>query len=149
RDGRRPARAQLALQPGHVRRGRRGHRGGPAGRGGAAPPARRCAERLMGGHDPVTVWTTIIVVAAIVAAGRWVFLVLPRDWRPRGLLEQALAHAPLAALAGLVAPRVLASLFEPAPGATALAGLGDPRLLAAVAAIAAVHWRRNVFVGVV
>lgn len=103
----------------------------------------------MGDHEPVAVWTTIIVVAAIVAAGRWVFLLLPRDWRPRGLLEQALSHAPLAALAGLVAPQVLASLLEPTPGATALAGLGDPRLLSAVAAIAAVHWRRNVFAGVI
>jgi len=101
-----------------------------------------------GSHDPLVVWTTIIVVAVIVAAGRWVFLVLPRDWRPRGLLEQALSHAPLAALAALVAPQVLAPLLEPAPGGSALAGLGDPRLLSALAAIAVVHWRRNVFAGV-
>ncbi len=72
-----------------------------------------------GGHDPVFVWTTIAVVAVIVAAGRWVFLLLPRDWRPRGLLEQALSHAPLAALAALVAPQVLAPLLEPAAGSPA------------------------------
>lgn len=102
----------------------------------------------MGNHDPVTTWSTIVVVAMIVAAGRWVFLVLPREWRPRGLLEQALSHAPLAALAALVAPQVLAPLFEAAPGAGMFAGLADPRLLAALAAIAAVHWRRNVFAGV-
>ncbi|MEB2319339.1 MAG: AzlD domain-containing protein [Pseudomonadota bacterium] len=102
----------------------------------------------MNGHDLVSVWTTIIVVAVIVAAGRWVFLILPREWRPRGLLEQALSHAPLAALAALVAPQVLAPLLDPAPGA-ALGGFADPRVLAAIAAIAAVHWRRSVFAGVV
>jgi len=100
-----------------------------------------------GGHDPVFVWTTIAVVAVIVAAGRWVFLLLPRDWRPRGLLEQALSHAPLAALAALVAPQVLAPLLEPAAGSPA--ALADPRLLSAMAAIAVVHWRRSVFLGVV
>ncbi|MFA7504517.1 MAG: AzlD domain-containing protein [Burkholderiaceae bacterium] len=102
----------------------------------------------MSGHDSATVWITIIVVAVIVALGRWVFLVLPREWRPRGLLEQALMHAPLAALAALVAPRVLAPLLDPAAGAGALAGLVDPRLLSALAAIVAVHWRRSVFAGV-
>jgi branched-subunit amino acid transport protein len=102
-----------------------------------------------GTHDPVFVWTTIGVVAVIVAAGRWVFLFLPREWRPRGLLEQALSHAPLAALAALVAPQVLAPMLDPTPGASPLAGLGDPRVLSALAAIAVVHWRRNVFAGVV
>ncbi len=103
----------------------------------------------MGSHDPAAIWSTIVVVAVIVAAGRWVFLVLPREWRPRGLLEQALSHAPLAALAALVAPQVLAPLLGAEPGAATLAGLADPRLLSALAAIAAVHWRRNVFAGVV
>ena len=102
-----------------------------------------------GGHDPFFVWTTIAVVAVIVAAGRWVFLVLPREWRPRGLLEQALSHAPLAALAALVAPQVLAPLSDAAPGTGGLAGLADPRLLSALAVIVVVHWRRNVFAGVV
>ncbi len=101
-----------------------------------------------GGHDPFFVWTTIAVVAVIVAAGRWVFLVLPREWRPRGLLERALSHAPLAALAALLAPQVLAPLLDPAPGVPALAGLLDPRLLSALVAIVVVHWRRNVFAGV-
>lgn len=103
----------------------------------------------MGPYDPATIWSTIFVVAAIVAAGRWVFLVLPREWRPRGLLGQALSHAPLAALAALVAPQVLAPLFETAPGDGTLASLGDPRLLSALAVIVVVHWRRNVFAGVV
>lgn len=103
---------------------------------------------MIGHDDPVMIWSTIIVVAAMVAACRWVFLVLPRQWRPRGVLEQALSHAPLAALAALVAPQVLAPLFGTAPGAGALAGLADPRLLSALAAIAVVHWRRNVFAGV-
>ena len=102
-----------------------------------------------GGHDPLFVWSTIAVVAVIVAAGRWVFLVLPREWRPRGLLEQALSHAPLAALAALVAPQVLAPVLDPAAGAPTWAGLVDPRVLSALVAIAVVHWRRNVFAGVV
>lgn len=97
---------------------------------------------------PAHVWAAIAVIAVIVAVLRWVFLLLPREWQPRGLLAQALSHAPLAALAALVAPQVMAPLLEPTADADLLARLADPRLLSAVVAIACVQWRRNVFAGV-
>lgn len=77
------------------------------------------------------VWATILLLTLVIVALRNAFLVLPREWLPRGTLERALRYAPLAALAALLAPEVLQPVLQ-APG-FAWAGLVDPRVLSALA----------------
>ncbi len=87
------------------------------------------------------VWTTILLLTLVIVALRNAFLVLPREWLPRGTLERALRYAPLAALAALLAPEVLQPVLR-APGFS-LAGFVDPRVLSALAAAAVSRLTHN------
>lgn len=81
------------------------------------------------------VWTTIALLTLAIVALRNAFLVAPRAWLPRGIVERALRYAPLAALVALVAPEVLHSLLEPAaPEAARAAAAAAPGQFAALAA---------------
>ncbi len=87
----------------------------------------------------VDVWITTGVLTLVIVVLRNAFLVAPRAWLPRGIVEHALRYAPLAALVALVAPEVLSSLLSPAarPGAAGLPALlaTDPRVVSALALI--------------
>jgi branched-subunit amino acid transport protein len=87
------------------------------------------------------IWTTILVLTAVVIAIRNVFLVAPRDWLPRGTFERALRYAPLAALVALVAPELMQPVLR-APGFSPW-GLVDPRVLSALAVVLVSRWSRN------
>lgn len=86
------------------------------------------------------IWITIAVLTLVIVALRNAFLVAPRAWLPRGVVERALRYAPLAALVALVAPEVLSSLTGPA-GPLATSGvpapLDSPAVFQALGALAA------------
>ncbi|UCE30972.1 MAG: AzlD domain-containing protein [Burkholderiales bacterium] len=96
-------------------------------------------------YSSTQIWIAIVLLTVIVTAARSTFLLLPRSLRPRGLLARALDFAPVAALAGIVAPDVLAPLGAAEAGLLALAA--DARLPAAVALVAVASYTRNAFAG--
>ncbi|MCM5570650.1 AzlD domain-containing protein [Burkholderiaceae bacterium FT117] len=87
------------------------------------------------------IWTTILMLALVIVGLRNAFLVLPRDWLPRGTLERALRYAPLAALVALLAPELAQPILR-APGFS-WAGFVDPRVLSAVVVIVVSRVTRN------
>jgi branched-subunit amino acid transport protein len=91
------------------------------------------------------VWLIIALLTAIVVVMRNVFLFVPRSWQPRGLLQQALRYAPLAALAALVAPEILSGVR--ASGVWSAASLADPRLASAFVLIAVTRLSGSAFAG--
>jgi branched-subunit amino acid transport protein len=93
----------------------------------------------------VRVWLIIALLTLIVVVMRNVFLFAPRSWQPRGFLQQALRYAPLAALAALVAPEMLAGVR--AQEAWTAASLSDPRLASALVLIAVTRLSGSAFAG--
>ena len=93
------------------------------------------------------IFAALFGVAAVVFITRNVFVFLPRHWQPRGPLERALRHVPIAALAGLTAPQALAVLRASAPDLGLI--LLDARLPAAIVTLAVACWRRSALAGMV
>jgi branched-subunit amino acid transport protein len=81
----------------------------------------------------VQVWAAIAGLVAVVFVTRNVFVVVPPRWQPRGAMERALRHAPLAALVALTVPQVVGPLIDAGVDVTAL--WHDARLPAAVATL--------------
>ncbi|HOB93965.1 MAG TPA: AzlD domain-containing protein [Aquabacterium sp.] len=88
------------------------------------------------------------LLALVTLGARSFFVLLPRRWQPRGRVEQALRHAPLAALLALIAPEVTrqlpAALQQPGP-LWALAT--DARLASALVLVAVVRTTRSTLWG--
>ncbi|ODT35693.1 MAG: hypothetical protein ABS55_08390 [Lautropia sp. SCN 70-15] len=82
------------------------------------------------------VWTTILLLTLVIVGLRNTFLVLPRDWQPRG--------TPLVAL---LAPEILQPILR-APG-FAWGGFVDPRVLSAVAVAVVSRATRNALAALV
>jgi len=93
------------------------------------------------------VWVIIVMITVMVVIMRNVFLFAPRSWQPRGLLQQALRYAPLAALAALVTPQMLAGV-RAQQGALGPELLADPRLASALVLIAVIRLSGNAFAGI-
>lgn len=93
------------------------------------------------------VWVIILMITVMVVIMRNVFLFAPRSWQPRGLLQQALRYAPLAALAALVTPQMLAGV-RAQQGALTPELLADPRLASALVLIAVIRLSGNAFAGI-
>lgn len=91
------------------------------------------------------IWLAIAGLVVLVFVTRNLFMVLPQRWQPRGALERALRHAPLAALAALVVPQAAGSLL--ASHATPASVWQDGRLPAAVVALLVARLARNPFAG--
>jgi branched-subunit amino acid transport protein len=91
------------------------------------------------------IWAAIAGLVVVVFLTRNVFVVLPPRWQPRGAVERALRHAPLAALVALTVPPALGPLLEAGVGAAAV--WHDARLPAAVATLLAAWLSRSPFVG--
>lgn len=87
------------------------------------------------------IWATILLLTLVIVGLRNFFLVLPRDWQPRGTLERALRYAPLAALVALLAPELMQPIIR-APGFS-WAGFVDPRVLSALAVVVVSRTTRN------
>jgi len=83
-------------------------------------------------------FVAILGLTAISVVTRGFFLLSAREWRLPPWLTRGLRYAPLAALAGIVAPEILL-----ANGAL-VGDWKDPRLLAAAAGTAYFCWRRGI-----
>jgi branched-subunit amino acid transport protein len=84
-------------------------------------------------------WTlgVILGLACVTVLTRCFFFILDRPWTLPGWAHRALQYAPVAALAGVVAPEVLMS------GGHFLPGWEDARPFAALAGALVYYWRRS------
>jgi len=94
---------------------------------------------MNGQTDP---WTLLVIVglAGITVLTRCFFFILDRPWSLPGWAHRALHYAPVAALAGVVAPEVMMS------NGHFVATWQDARLFAALAGALVFFWRRSVLV---
>jgi branched-subunit amino acid transport protein len=85
-------------------------------------------------------WTLVVIVglAGVTVLTRCFFFILDRPWGLPGWAERALQYAPVAALAGVIAPEVVMS------GGQLVASWQDARLFAASAGVLLYFWRRSV-----
>jgi branched-subunit amino acid transport protein len=79
------------------------------------------------------VWAAIAGLVVVVFLTRNVFVVVPPRLQPRGAVERALRHAPLAALVALTVPQVVGPLLG--AGVDLAAAWHDARLPAAIATL--------------
>jgi branched-subunit amino acid transport protein len=91
----------------------------------------------MTGSDP---WTLAVIVglAVVTVLSRCFFFILDRPWSLPGWAERALQYAPVAALAGVIAPEIVMSSGH------LVATWQDARLFAAPAGALLYFWRRSV-----
>lgn len=97
---------------------------------------------ILQGND--ILWA-IAGLAAVVFITRNVFVVLPAALQPRGALERALRHVPIAALAALTLPQSLVVLRSASPDLMLV--LTDARLPAAVVTVLVAWWWRSALWG--
>lgn len=85
-------------------------------------------------------WTLVVIVglAGITVLTRCFFFILDRSWSLPAWAHRALHYAPVAALAGVVAPEVVMSHGH------LVSTWQDARLFAAAAGAAVYFWRRSV-----
>ena len=85
-------------------------------------------------------WTLALIVglAGVTVLTRCFFFILDRPWSLPGWAERALQYAPVAALAGVIAPEVVMSHGH------LVASWQDARLFAAAAGALLYFWRRSV-----
>ena len=90
-------------------------------------------------------WTLAVIggLAGITVLTRCFFFILDRPWSLPPWAERALQYAPVAALAGVVAPEVVMAHGQ------LVATLADARLFAAAAGALAFLWRRSVLLTIV
>ncbi len=85
-------------------------------------------------------WTLLVIagLAGVTVLSRCFFFILDRSWALPAWAHRALQYAPVAALAGVVAPEVVMS------NGHFVATWQDARLFAAAAGALVFFWRRNV-----
>jgi branched-subunit amino acid transport protein len=85
-------------------------------------------------------WTLALIagLAGVTVLTRCFFFILDRPWRLPVWAERALQYAPVAALAGVIAPEVVMS------NGHLIASWQDARLFAAAAGALLYFWRRSV-----
>lgn len=90
-------------------------------------------------------WTVAVIVglAGVTVLTRCFFFILDRPWSLPGWAERALQYAPVAALAGVIAPEVVMS------NGHFVASWQDARLFAAPAAVLLYFWRGSVALTIV
>jgi len=96
----------------------------------------------MSGTDP---WTIAVIVglAGVTVLSRCFFFILDRPWSLPAWAERALQYAPVAALAGVVAPEIVMSSGH------LVASWQDARLFAAPAGALLYIWRRSVLLTII
>jgi branched-subunit amino acid transport protein len=96
----------------------------------------------MTGSDP---WTLAVIVglAVVTVLSRCFFFILDRPWSLPGWAERALQYAPVAALAGVIAPEIVMSSGH------LVATWQDARLFAAPAGALLYFWRRSVLLTII
>jgi branched-subunit amino acid transport protein len=97
---------------------------------------------MSGRTDP---WTLAVIVglAAVTVLTRCFFFILDRHWSLPLWAERALQYAPVAALAGVIAPEIVIS------GGHLVSSWQDARLFAAPAGVLLYFWRRSVLLTIV
>ena len=90
-------------------------------------------------------WTMAVIVglAGVTVLTRCFFFILDRPWSLPHWAERALQYAPVAALAGVIAPEIVMS------GGQLVASWHDARLFAAPAGALLYFWRRSVLLTIV
>ncbi len=90
-------------------------------------------------------WTMAVIVglAGVTVLTRCFFFILDRPWSLPHWAERALQYAPVAALAGVIAPEIVMS------GGQLVASWHDARLFAAAAGALLYFWRRSVLLTIV
>jgi branched-subunit amino acid transport protein len=90
-------------------------------------------------------WTLAVIVglAAVTVLTRCFFFILDRPWSLPAWAHRALQYAPVAALAGVVAPEVVLV------NGHLVGGWQDARLFAALAGVAVYYWRKSVLLTLV
>jgi branched-subunit amino acid transport protein len=96
----------------------------------------------MNGTDP---WTLAVIVglAGVTVLSRCFFFILDRPWRLPGWADRALQYAPVAALAGVIAPEIVMSSGH------LVGNWQDARLFAAPAGALLYFWRRSVLLTII
>ncbi len=94
---------------------------------------------------PADAWTMAVIVglAGVTVLTRCFFFILDRPWSLPHWAERALQYAPVAALAGVIAPEIVMS------GGHLVASWHDARLFAAPAGALLYFWRRSVLLTIV
>ena len=97
----------------------------------------------MNGHTQL--WTIVVILglAGVTVLTRCFFFILDRPWALPAWVDRALHYAPVAALAGVVAPEVVMQ------GGHVIATWQDARVFAALAGGLAYFWRRSVLLTIV
>jgi branched-subunit amino acid transport protein len=90
-------------------------------------------------------WTLAVIVglAVVTVLSRCFFFILDRPWSLPAWAERALQYAPVAALAGVIAPEIVMS------GGHLVATWQDARLFAAPAGALLYFWRRSVLLTII
>jgi branched-subunit amino acid transport protein len=90
-------------------------------------------------------WTLAVIVglAAVTVLARCFFFILDRPWSLPGWAQRALQYAPVAALAGVVAPEVVMQQGQ------LISTLQDARLFGAVVGAVLYFWRHSVLLTIV
>jgi branched-subunit amino acid transport protein len=90
-------------------------------------------------------WTLAVIVglAVVTVLSRCFFFILDRPWSLPGWAERALQYAPVAALAGVIAPEIVMSSGH------LVATWQDARLFAAPAGALLYFWRRSVLLTII
>lgn len=90
-------------------------------------------------------WTMAVIagLAGVTVLTRCFFFILDRPWSLPHWAERALQYAPVAALAGVIAPEVVMS------GGQLVASWHDARLFAAAAGALVYFWRRSVLLTII
>jgi branched-subunit amino acid transport protein len=85
-------------------------------------------------------WTLAVIVglAGVTVLTRCFFFILDRPWSLPGWAQRALHYAPMAALAGVIAPEVVMA------NGHLVTTWQDARLFAALAGVGAYFWRKSV-----
>jgi branched-subunit amino acid transport protein len=96
----------------------------------------------MSGRTDLWTLAVILGLAGVTVLTRCFFFILDRPWTLPGWAHRALHYAPVAALAGVVAPEVLISNGHLLPS------WEDARPFAALAGAAVYFWRRSVLLTV-
>ena len=97
----------------------------------------------MNGRTDLWTLAVIIGLAGVTVLTRCFFFILDRPWSLPGWANRALQYAPVAALAGVVAPEVVMQAGHLVPT------WQDARLFAAPAGAAVYFWRRSVLLTIV
>ncbi len=96
-------------------------------------------------NAPTDLWTLAVIVglAGVTVLTRCFFFILDRAWAPPPWVDRALHYAPVAALAGVVAPEVVMQ------GGHLVGTWQDARLFAALAGALLYFWRHSVLLTIV